>query len=56
MALIQKKQGPMTTDTLVEKPLFCHSCRQHKAGPFTVSSDNKPMCADCSAAIGKPII
>lgn len=55
MALIVDKTGVVTTASMA-KPMLCHYCRERKLGPFTVSPENKPTCADCAAKMGKPII
>lgn len=55
MALIVQREGLTTTDSMRNKPMLCHACRTRKTGVFTLSADNKPMCGDCAAAIGRPI-
>lgn len=48
-------QRPPRAKVGVTKLPLCHTCRENKSGLFTIDSQGKPRCADCSALVGRPI-
>lgn len=55
MALVVQREMTTTDSIKKSKPEICRTCGLRKEQLYTLDANGRPMCADCSRALGRPI-